>query len=1130
MAINSLEDIIQRCHQRHEKSLRQRKTVAMPAMYTKISPHQYTVYCAHRYPVMLHDLERADISFMPMGHAPDHDQGPRSFGDDRFLKRQGIKDWGVRRWDASWGIQVYTGIPSERDGARWHDLHFKYEALCAAPDAVLACIEALVNIVKDPLLTLAKSGGLRFSCRVQDYLHPNTEQAKLYIYQDTPTPKKPYQRDVYLEIFGETGHTRWDARYEILLGNLLEPPVIAKEVLFAPVDALRAKLHEPGLFKEKELIETTPTVPTSLGSRDLDLAREAFLKHGFTYAGQENGYHYWKHPDNTTSSTDVSLWENEGIVWVRASTSDTGLPTRSTPIVKVWSDTGILTPISAMMASIPTEMIHVREEALSPLAIKRPRPVLDQQNDPRRDEILERDVLQIQGIFDRGVRILGVISGKGPWNKQTEESYFLHGGAVSLNLPNPRYVAEAEKHFQGQDIPSIVHWKPRTHLWEEVKDIPVDVRMQTPFQRGNVCEDPERCSALEEKGGNPNESVCPTCPVYTECQERGYLSQFAALQSANVQILSTPKLFFDPQHTELAEEILKREDQTERLCIVTEAQAHKLFLECKLSKKILDEWVTNWQGCALGNFAKTLLSALEIRDKRYADAVKGVRAVMQTFEWQAASLVQQMSQINARGRVVERGYADPDTGRKLTHLAIEFEGGTSAYIPFDNAAMDTLKAKGLPVFPLRAFEVNEDIDISMSMTQAIELGILDPETVDSIQTFPTVYGKPNWTLWHQLKRFFAHYTRDADAPIRWDGEILRFWVPPVLHASVKRLLVISSAFSEQHLHEVFPDEDLEIHRTEPTPWVAGNRVFQIRTGIYPSETILDFQNWNGIGVSETGQRFLRGIHSEIVKDLSIKHGIIANKDIVTRLEDIEKKRNVCFVNSFQKMRMSESISEEADVIWIVGAPRRAKSRIWERAQILFGNDEQPLSYVEEIESGTYKDQRIQSILEEESVDLLTDIIVQAELDQLADRKIVLITGLTLPNITHRPETSMFDWEDFEIAGGLDKLPTVIATREYFEQEREKLDAESSRQEVQRILGCSERQANRVLQRLRGGNIPRVPIREQVLALLADGEKKTAELISSIDRHPEAIKHELARLVGAGKIVRVRRGFYALPTQ
>ena len=173
---------------------------------------------------------------------------------------------------------------------------------------------------------------------------------------------------------------------------------------------------------------------------------------------------------------------------------------------------------------------------------------------------------------------------------------------------------------------------------------------------------------------------------------------------------------------------------------------------------------------------------------------------------------------------------------------------------------------------------------------------------------------------------------------------------------------------------------------------------------------------------------------------------------------------------------------------------------------------------------------VSPIYEEEAVYTLTEVIVQAELERLTDRRIVLITGVPLPNITDRPETSIFDWEDFEIAGGLDKLPEAIAIRERFEQERENLTAETSREEVQRILGCSERQANRVLQKLRGGNIQRVPFREQILSLLNDGEKKTAELTSAIEGHPEAVQHELTRLVGDGEIVRVQRGVYALPVK
>ena len=1126
--MNSLKDLIQRCHERHEKPLRQRKTASTPAMYIKDHLRQYAVYCAHRFPVLLHDLEQADISFMPMGRAPWHDRGPGDFRGKRFLKRQGITDWSAKRWDASWGIQLYTGIPSERNGARWHDLHFKYAAICAAPEAVVACIEALVNIVNNPLLTLGKSGGIRFSCRVQDYLHPNTEAAKLYIYKDTPIPENVYQRDVYLEIFGQEGHTRWDARYEILIGNLLTPPVIAKEVLFAPIDALRVKLHEPAPdgTEAKQIVNP---VPLSLGSENLDLAREAFLQRGFSYVRQEDGLHYWTLPEGTMGSEDVLLSESDGVVRVSAATPDMGLPTQSTPITEVWDDTGILSPLSATSTSTPVKVKQVRKDELSPLAIKRPPPVLGQHGNTEEDEILQRDVFQIESIFDRGVRILGVITGIGPWDKESEDSYFLSGGVISVNTPEIKFAESAEKHFREQNIPSVAHWKPRTHRWEHVKDIPTNVRMKTPFQRGNVCEDPERCSALEEKGGNPNESICPQCPVYSACQQRGYLSQFAAFRQAKVQMLTIPQLFFDPQYTELVEQILERDDETERLCVLNQQRTHKLFLECKLSKNIMEEWAANWQNCALGNFAKTLLSALEIEGKSYDDAVKGVRAVMQTFEWQEDTLIQQMCQVSVPCRAVAREIVDTDTGKTLAHFSIKFEGGASAYIPLDKNAADKLRAKGLPVF-LQSVPLNEDLKVVMPMTQAISLGILDTKSVESIQAFPTVCREQSWTFWHQLKRFFAHYTRDSDAPIRWDGEVLRFWVPPVLHTSVKRLLLVSSVFSEQHLHRVFPDENLETYWTEPIPWSQGNRVFQVRTGVYPSEAILDYHNWSNVSVSEIGQRFLTGIHEELEADLGVKHGIVTNKNVARRLDDIAKERNVCFVDDFRKTGTLDTLSEAADVVWILGTPQLTTAAIWKRAQILFGNDEKPISYDGEIETGTYKDPRLHSIYEEEAVYTLTEVIVQAELDRLTDRRIVLITGVPLPNITDRPETSIFDWEDFEIAGGLDKLPEAIAIRERFEQERENLTAETSREEVQRILGCSERQANRVLQRLRGGNIQRIPFREQILSLLTDGEKKTAELTSAIEGHPEAVQHELTRLVGTGEIVRVRRGVYALPVE
>ncbi len=1129
MTTNILQDIIAHCHQRREKPLKQQKTTTTPPLYKGL-PYYFTVYCAHGYPVMLQDLEMADISFMPIGQAPGTAHPPRSFGGNRFLKRQQATDWDIMQWHKSWGIQVYTGIPSARDGASWHDIDFKYEVICAAPDAVLACIQALVDAVANPLLTLSKSGGLRFSCRIPGYLHPNTNQARLYVHKHAPTSENPDQHDTYLEILGEKGHSCWDARYEILLGSLLDPPVISKEVLFASIDALRAKLHEP-VPRSLQYKESILDAPYSLGSGKLDLAKEAFFKRRFSYVKQADGFHYWSQRGDETGNTEVSLWESDGAVWICASTSETGLPTEATLITDVWKDTGILPPIPETGLPIDDKVLVVREGKLSPLAIKRPSPMLNKLGPTEKVyETREAISLQIQRAFDRDVSVLGLIPQTDLEKDREVESVLYDGEAICLNIPNVELGAEVEQFLEKENVRSVERWRDRSHLWDQVKDIPVDVRMATPFQHGNVCEDPQRCEALEKKGGNPSDIICPQCRVYTICQERGYLSQFATLQTTKAQMLEDFQLFLDPQYAKTVEQLLEVRDGIHWLCIINAKRETELFIECKLSKTTLEEWIVNWQGSALGNFAIALLNVVEIRDKYHADSIRRLRTVIQTFEWLEEEIIQQMCHVEVQGRVVARGTIDTETGEELARFTIEFERGISAYIPLDAAAADRLAAEGLPFFRLHAFVPNEDMKILMPVADAVRLGILDAATVESIQEFPTVCPDPNWTFWHQLKRFFAYYTRDADAPIRWEDEVLQFWIPPVLHPSVRHLLVTSSVLHGRHLRRAFLDEEIEILHTQPTAWVPGNCVFQIRTGIYPRETILDLNNtWDVLGVSETGQHIFWRIQAEIERDPDVKHGIITHVYSLVQLEDIAKNENVCFLTSFRRMEGLETAFQEAQVIWIVGLPEIGPRAILERTRILFGNDEEPLSYEMEPESYRYKDERVQSVYEKTVAHIFTEIIELAQLNRLeTNKKVVLITGLRIPEITDRPETLLFDWADFEVAGGLDKLAEAIQTRQRFERERDNLTAESSRKKVEAVLGCSPRQANRLLQRLRGGKIARVSFREQILALLADGEKKTPEFAEAIQGHPKAINTELTRLVDTGEIVKVRRGVYRLP--
>ena len=119
------------------------------------------------------------------------------------------------------------------------------------------CLEALISLTKTPLLTMTPSGGLRFSCRITDYLHRKPEQ--IHIYKHTPTPENADHRDVYLAISGEDSYPPWDARHEILVGNLTEPPTFEKDVLFAPLDKLKAELHQPASYPIRE--EFDPSVP-----------------------------------------------------------------------------------------------------------------------------------------------------------------------------------------------------------------------------------------------------------------------------------------------------------------------------------------------------------------------------------------------------------------------------------------------------------------------------------------------------------------------------------------------------------------------------------------------------------------------------------------------------------------------------------------------------------------------------------------------------------------------------------------------------------------------------------------------------------------------------------------------------
>lgn len=1138
--MNPLKNLIKRCHERHNKPLQQRQTLITPATYIPGSSYDYTVYCANKYPLRLYALEEAQISFMPIGRAPENDRGPKTFDrDNRLSKQQLRKHWDMSRWRASWGIQVYTGTPSQRHAAQLHDIRFTYESVCTAPDAVLTCIKTLVDSVVNPLITITKSGGIRFTCRTPNYLHPNKQTDRLYIYSDTE-----YDKTVYLEILGERGYSPWDARYEIVTGDLLEPPIISKDILFVPIDTLRNQIHKPKSIPHEQShithnindISDIVIPPLSLGTHRLDLAREALIKRDYYYLKQNNNFHQMTPSNNKDPNKHISLWERDGIVWIRASTTDFGLPIEATPITDVFDDTGILNLQSAKTQPIPSNYMQVRQQQISPLSIKRNTPILHKKtnNLPLFNKETE------QTFLDGDARILVIQTETGPQKFTEIDALIQHGNSICVNVRTPKIAKELEQHFENNSQ-SYARLKPRKFQWEKAKNIPIDQRMADPFKHGNICEDAERCNALEENGGNPDKSICPHCPVYTQCQQHGFLSQHTSLQNAQAQITTIDGQFFNPQPLNSASRIIDQIDNSQRISVLYEPNIRSISQKYVLSMEMLKQWIVNWQGQPLGNFANFLGNAFELKGRFYQDTLRRIRTTIQAFLWQEEEIIKQMCQVNIPCKVTEQNYIDPDTDEELAQFTIEFQNGATAYVPLNNTAKDILKEKEIPFFQIPDFVPNTvdatEMKIPMSMEQAIDLGIFNIDTVESINNLQTVCQNPQWTLWHQLKHLFTLYTRDEDVQVLWENDTLSFWILPTLHSNVERLIITTTTFNEAYCRKIFHDENIEFTYSKPVPWKPGNTVYQIRSGVYPRETLMDDTgNWDTLGLTHTGCRLLSGILSEIQKKTNVTHTVISYVAAIKQLSELLNRDNVHFLPNkpdiFKANNDIEqdvaSIIQQSQVIWIIGCPEPLQGQIWRQSQILFGHENTCIRYQKDSHTGLYKDHRLQSIYEQKIAKTLKTTFNCAKLDEVDDKTIVLISGLYIPTITDRPETTLFDWEDFEIAGGLDKLPEIIATREHYENEREQFDDQTTREKVEHVLGCSSRQANRILTKLRDDTPLRVPFRNQILSLLADGNKKTVEVVNAINGNPEAVKNELTRLIDRGEIIRVKRGIYSLP--
>ena len=482
--------------------------------------------------------------------------------------------------------------------------------------------------------------------------------------------------------------------------------------------------------------------------------------------------------------------------------------------------------------------------------------------------------------------------------------------------------------------------------------------------------------------GTRDEIICPKCPVYEVCQDRGYLSQYKSIKDAAVMVCGTPhQLLMNPEYAKPMHDVL---EGTDRVYVVNYTYASDLFVENRLPIQVLETWIKYWECSVLGDFAHALLNAININTRDLTDNIATrVRSVMKAFEGAEKTLIEQMFQVN---------------------VAV----------------------------------ANSSSCIGMSVKDAVAFDALDIRDAESINNIQKTSLYQSWTPWHSLKAFFDHYSRDADAPMHLEKRQLRYWIPPVLHPGVKKLVILSPSLCEEHLKRTFPNEKVEVYNLGTKETLAGNRVYQLRSEVHSPHSILNYDlDWDALGFSSIGSRFAIGVHREVERSPDRQHTLVSPTDMANILEDTLKNRNTKSMSFYKNIpdqaKILETEFEGADVIWLFGTPYWTPHLIWRNAKILFGDTTEPLDYSVLMNPYVFKDKRIQQLAEQYSLHALIGMLSYAGLPD-SGKTIVLKTALRVPGLTDAPETMLFDWEDFEIADGLDKLPETIARREAFEAE------------------------------------------------------------------------------------------------
>ena len=713
----------------------------------------------------------------------------------------------------------------------------------------------------------------------------------------------------------------------------------------------------------------------------------------------------------------------------------------------------------------------IRDDTLSPLALKRkPIKLAKVSTGTALLDTLAKTQELIAKILRIPERIIGFRADTGTGKNHQTEDYALEGNEVLILTPTTDLAVDLEKRmihrFEELELfDTVFRWRGLMHGWDDRED------PNLLFPHRIPCVQAPRADAYRRHGGNMYQMICPTCPVLDMCSVKGFLSQREAIQKARAAIISHPDFHINPAATQFAKEITQNEFGEPRTLIQDDVSADRLFSENSITRESLEAMRDTWKGQILSDFAKALLKACCVDGKPFA-----IGEYLNTLTPdQKSALHFQMTRVRADA---------PYNLQSTTHISVPIED-TNGHLNYVNTSIAVALQEGLiddesvveldDHFPKSRIYVSEsECKFVGTLDNAVFHGIFSHADVDAIETLPHVYSK-DWTLLHQLERFFDHYPREVDAPIRWHEDTLTFVTPPKLSKWIDKAIFMCATLNLGLFKRAFPNshiEDLNL-----TQWHESAKLYQLRTNRNPRATVFRFENRKNttgkvkkvpVGLSKTGECYWRLMIDEISRSSHLKHAIITYKKVLEwkkdeEASDLDEFDNIIATAHYGNLVGLDTDFKEADVLWVLFAPEIPHGEkipdnvvTWQ-AKVFFGNDPEPLNYEFNPDTGQYKDERLQQVWSNQVIAELIQAIGRGRPVRKPITTVVL-TSLFIQGITDRAETKLFDEADLEIAGGLEGLADAIAKREETEEKIESLTAENTIADFQEVYGCSYEKA------------------------------------------------------------------------